>query len=118
MDTLFWVTGLTVIVVILLVVLYVIIIGLWCYLAVSFTYWIVHIMAIKKYPKGGAVKDKYMVKRFWRIRLLLLVISDWEMIFALWGRKSSGETWFVDYTNEIPKFGLIEQTQKKSKLSS
>ena len=55
-----------------------ILLGLWLYLSRNIVLWYVVNKAHKKYPDGSVIKNDFREKSFWRVRLFLLIFSEWN----------------------------------------
>lgn len=103
MSALFYYTGMMVWVGLVVVVVPYAVILIWDYFSIAITYWWVRVAADIQYPNDSSIKKEFKQRKFWKARLLIVIIRDYETVIGLSGSKVNGAYWSADYTRRIPK---------------
>ena len=119
MNTLFYVTGLSVWLLLLATATLLVAVLLWDHFSTAVAYWWVRVRAEKLYPDNSNMKEGFTKKKFWRIKLLWLMISSVTGMAILKGTKTSYRGWSADFTGWWPKVNVIkpeitEQSEDKN----
>ena len=108
MNLLFYVTGLIVWVLSLVIAVFLVSILLWDHLSTAVAYWWVRVRAEKLYPGNSNLKKSLTKKKFWRMKLLWLMVISVTDMADLKGTKTSDWCWSADFTGRWPKVNVIK----------
>jgi len=108
MNTLFYVTGLIVWMLLLATAVFAVSVLLWDHLSTAVAYWWIRVRAEKLYPDNSDLKKSLTKNKFWQIKLLWLVLISIEDMAKLKGTKISYWCWTADFTSWWPKVDVIK----------
>lgn len=121
MNTLFYATGLIVWTLLLATAVFAVSVLLWDHLSTAVAFWWVIVRAEKLYPVNSYLKESFTKNKFWRMKLLWLMITNVTHTAKLKGTKISCWCWSADFTGWWPKVRVIkpetlDQTEDKNGL--
>lgn len=79
---------------------------LWRYLSITFILWRTVIKAQGKYPDSGTVKDEFIDRRFWKLRLLIHFLNPQVALQCNSTEEISSLVYRVEFNHLIPK-GIV-----------
>lgn len=108
MNTLFYATGLIVWTLLLTTSVLLVVLLLWDHLSTAVAYWWIRVRAEKLYPDNSNLKKIFTKNKFWRMKLLWLMVSSVTYMAELKGTKISCLCWTADFTGWWPKVTVIK----------
>ena len=108
MNTLFYVTGLIVWTLLLATAVFAVLVLLWDHLSTAVAYWWIRVRAEKLYPDNSNLKKSLTKNKFWRMKMLWLMVISVTDMAKLKGTKISYWCWTADFTGWWPKVTVIK----------
>lgn len=103
MSAIFYYTGATVWASIAIALVAFILIALWIYLSTTISYWWVRVRAADMNPDSETIGEDFTGKRFWKLKLLWLIIKNFKWVVQVIGSTLRGDYWKADFTGLVPR---------------
>ena len=81
----------------------------WNYVSIATLLWWVIVQASNKHPDGSAVKTNFKRKRYWKARLLLMILKDWRYVLSLSNSTCAGPGWRANYQGWWPDVSVTDE---------